>query len=536
MKLLLTVVMSITLSFSAFSQQQELNTEFRQAAEKLTALLYHIENSYVDSVSTNKLVDDAIRKMLEDLDPHSVYIPAEDVAKANEGLEGNFEGIGVQFNILKDTIIVVSPIAGGPSESLGIMAGDRIVSIEGENVAGVGITNKDVTDKLRGSKGTIVNVGISRRGTKDPLDFEIIRDEIPIYSLDASYMVNDKIGYIKLNRFSKTTMDEFTTAMKQLKANGMEDLILDLQGNGGGLLETAIDLADEFLKVNELIVYTEGRSYPRRDRSATANGDFEKGRLVVLMDEGSASASEIVAGAIQDWDRGLVVGRRSFGKGLVQRPIPLPDGSYVRLTTQKYYTPSGRCIQKSYEDGAEAYYMEKYERYETGEVFSLDSLHAPDSLKYFTDKKRIVYGGGGITPDVFVPIDTTQSTKLNTDLIRKGVMNSFAITYSNKHRKQLLKTYPTVDKFIESFEMNTVIEEFKAYTADEDSEIEWTDEQYAASEKMIKGRLEALIARNLWNYSAYYQVFNPYWPAFSHAVDILNDNSYKNYNLARTEF
>lgn len=536
MKFLLTAVITITLSFNVFSQEQELDSEFRQAAEKLTALLYHIEKSYVDSVSTNKLVDDAIRQMLVDLDPHSVYIPAEDVARANESLEGNFEGIGVQFNILKDTIIVVSPIAGGPSESLGIMAGDKIVSIEGINVAGVGITNKDVTDKLRGSKGTTVNVGIARRGTKEPLDFEIIRDEIPIYSLDASYMVDDKIGYIKLNRFSKTTMDEFTTAMKQLKASGMEDLILDLQGNGGGLLQTAIDLADEFLKANELIVYTEGKSYPRRDRSATTAGNFEKGRLVVLMDEGSASASEIVAGAVQDWDRGLVVGRRSFGKGLVQRPIPLPDGSYVRLTTQKYYTPSGRSIQKSYDEGAEAYYMEKYERYETGEVFSLDSLHAPDSLKYFTDKKRIVYGGGGITPDVFVPIDTSQSTKLNTDLIRKGVMNTFAITYTNKNRKQLLKTYPTVSEFITDLDMNPIIEEFRAYTAKEDPEIKWTEEQYAASENMIKGRLEALIARNLWNYSAYYQVFNPYWPGFEHAVEILRDNSYKNFNLAHSEF
>jgi len=414
--------------------------------------------------------------------------------------------------------------------------GDKIVSIEGENVAGVGITNKDVTDKLRGSKGTIVNVGIARRGTKGPLNFEITRDEIPIYSLDASYMVNDKIGYIKLNRFSRTTMDEFATAMKSLKSDGMEDLILDLQGNGGGLLETAIDLADEFLKANELIVYTEGRSYPRRDRTSTVKGDFEKGRLIVLMDEGSASASEIVAGAIQDWDRGLVVGRRSFGKGLVQRPIPLPDGSYVRLTTQKYYTPSGRCIQKSYDDGAEAYYMEKYERYETGEVFSIDSLHAPDSLKYFTDKKRTVYGGGGITPDVFVPIDTTQSSKLNSDLIRKGIMNSFALTYANKNRKQLKKLYASPQEFISGFDANLIMDEFKQYTLNENEDIEWTDTDFGQSEKMIKGRLEALIARNLWNTSAYYQVFNPYWPAYNHAVEILTENSYKNYNLAKSDF
>jgi|SRR5690554_5597634 len=536
MKFILAAAMSIALAFNTFSQETQLEPEFRQAAEKLTALLYHIEKSYVDSVSTNELVDDAIRHMLMELDPHSVYIPVEEVAKANEGLEGNFEGIGVQFNILKDTILVVSPIAGGPSESLGITAGDRIIAIEGKNVAGVGITNKDVSDKLRGAKGTVVNVSIKRSGVVDPIDFAITRDEIPIYSLDASYMVNDKIGYIKLNRFSKTTMDEFSTALKKLKSKGADDLILDLQGNGGGLLETAISLADEFLDANELIVYTEGRSYPRRDRNATSSGDFQKGRLIILIDEGSASASEIVAGAVQDWDRGLVLGRRSFGKGLVQRPIRLPNGSYVRLTTQKYYTPSGRCIQKTYDNGAADYYKEKFHRYETGEVFSIDSLHAPDSLKYFTENKRVVYGGGGITPDVYVPIDTSQSTKLNSNLIRKGVMNSFALTYTNANRKRLLKANPTVDKFIQQFDMKPVMEEFKNYTAKEDSTIVWDEEQYEASKNMISGRLQALIARNLWDYSAYYQVFNPYWPAFSHAVGILENDTYNTYNLAKTEF
>ncbi len=536
MKVLIAGTLALFFSLNSYSQQAQLEPEFRQAAEKLTALLYHIDHSYVDSISTNKLVDDAIRKMLSDLDPHSVYIPADEVARANEGLEGNFEGIGIQFNILHDTITVVSPIAGGPSETLGITAGDKIVSIEGENVAGVGITNKDVTDKLRGDKGTKVNVGIARHGVKEPLDFEITRDEIPIYSLDASYMVNDKIGYIKLNRFSKTTMDEFHTAINKLKANGMQDLILDLQGNGGGLLQTAVDLADQFLKDKELIVYTQGVHFPRSERDATAAGAFEKGRLVVLIDEGSASASEIVTGAVQDWDRGLVVGRRSFGKGLVQRPIPLPDGSYVRLTTQKYYTPSGRCIQKSYDDGLEAYYMEKYQRFEDGEVYSLDSLHAPDSLKYETHNNRVVYGGGGITPDVFVPIDTSQSSKLNTDLIRTGVMNTFAISYTNQNRKKLLAKYPNVKSLIAGMDMDPVIEKFKAFTANEDKDIQWSDSTYQHSEKMIKGRLEALIARSLWDYSAYYEVFNPYWPAFTHAIQVLNDDSYSDYNLEKSNF
>lgn len=512
---------------------QESGSDFQKQAEKLTALLYHIENSYVDSVSTEELVDDAIREVLEDLDPHSVYIPAKDVKKANESLEGNFEGIGIQFNILRDTITVVSPISGGPSEKLGIMAGDKIVTIDGELVAGNGVTNSDVTSKLRGDKGTKVVVGIKRRGTKKALEFEIIRDKIPIYSLDASYMATDKVGYIKLNRFAKTTMSEFYSAMSELKAAGMEDLILDLQGNGGGMLETSIQLADQFLKSGELIVYTEGRSYPRRDAKATAAGNFETGRLVVLIDEGSASASEIVSGAVQDWDRGLVVGRRSFGKGLVQRPIPLPDGSSVRLTIQKYYTPSGRCIQKPYSDGSTAYHMEKYDRYSNGELWSLDSLDFPDSLKYFTDHDRIVYGGGGITPDVFVPIDTTQSSDLNSDLIRKGVMNSFAITYTNQHRKEFLKKFPDVTAYNQGIEMDPIIKDFKKYTEKEEEEIEWTDEDYAVSEQMIKGRLKAIIARNLWDYSAYYQIFNPYWPTYKRALEVLEDGNYDTYKLAK---
>lgn len=531
----------IVASFLAFfvasiSLAQEPKPEFKSASEKLTALFYHLENSYVDTFDTDMLVDDAIKTVLQDLDPHSVYIPVEDVERANEGLEGNFEGIGIQFNILRDTITVVSPISGGPSEKLGIMAGDKIVSIEGENVAGTGITNQDVAAKLRGDKGTKVNVGIKRRGTDGALDFEIIRDKIPIFSLDAAYMATDKVGYIKLNRFSKTTMTEFSEALSDLKSQGMEDLILDLQGNGGGLLQTSIELADQFLKSNELIVYTEGRSYPRREAKATVAGGFEEGRLIVLIDEGSASASEIVSGAIQDWDRGLIVGRRSFGKGLVQRPIPLPDGSLVRLTTQKYYTPSGRCIQKPYDGGAKAYYAEKYDRYNSGELWSLDSIQFPDSLKYLTNKKRVVYGGGGITPDVFVGLDTSQSSTLNSDLIRKGIMNSFALTYTNKNRKKLLKSYDDVKAFQDGFDVNDVIPKFKVYAEKESEEIEWNDEEYATSEKMITGRLKALIARNLWDYSAYFEVFNPIWPAYQTALEILEEDNYNEYNLAKSEF
>jgi carboxyl-terminal processing protease len=536
MKRYLLALVLVSISTLTNAQTDSDQPEFRKAAEKITALLYHLENSYVDSVELNEVIDETIREMLSELDPHSVYIPAEDVQRANEGLEGNFEGIGIQFNILKDTIIVVSPIAGGPSETLGIRAGDKIVSIDGSNVAGVGITNSDVTSSLRGDKGSEVTVGIRRSGVQNVLVFDIVRDEIPLYSLDASYMATDKIGYIKINRFSKTTMDEFYAAIRSLKEQGMEDLILDLQGNGGGLLETSRRLADEFLPDSKLIVYTEGRSYPKREMKATAKGEFEDGRLIVLTNEGSASASEIVSGAIQDWDRGLIVGRRTFGKGLVQRPIPLPDGSYVRLTTQKYYTPSGRCIQKPYDEGAEAYYSEKFDRYENGELWSLDSLDLPDSLKYATDNGRVVYGGGGILPDVFVPLDTTARSELNNDLIRKGIMNSFAITYTNKERKKLKRQFPDVESFIAGFDIETAMSEFKKYSLKEDDTIEWSEEDLAKSQKMIEGRLMALIARNLWDYSAYYQVFNPYWNTYNKAIQILQEDGYNDFNLAESKF
>jgi carboxyl-terminal processing protease len=532
MKRLILVTIAVLALTVSKAQSKEDQPEFRKAAEKITALLFHLENSYVDSVELEKVVDEVIREVLGELDPHSVYIPADDVKRANEGLEGNFEGIGIQFNILRDTITVVSPISGGPSESLGIMAGDKIVSIDGENVAGTGVTNSDVTSSLRGTKGTEVTVGIRRRENSKVLIFDIVRDEIPLYSLDASYMATDKIGYIKINRFSKTTMDEFHAAIKSLKEQGMQDLVLDLQGNGGGLLETSRQLADEFISTNKMIVYTEGRSYPKREMVSTSKGEFEEGRLIVLTNEGSASASEIVSGAIQDWDRGLIVGRRTFGKGLVQRPIPLPDGSYIRLTTQKYFTPSGRCIQKPYDDGMDAYYREKFDRYESGEFWSLDSLDFPDSLKYSTENGRVVYGGGGILPDVFVPLDTTASSDLNSDLIRKGVMNSFAITYTNKQRKKLLKEFGDVGAYVDGFDIDMAVTELKEYAAREDEEIDWSEEEFNTSRKMIEGRLKALIARNLWDYSAYYEVFNPYWGTYIKAIEILKENDYNEFKLA----
>ncbi|MGB1032256.1 MAG: S41 family peptidase, partial [Flavobacteriales bacterium] len=375
-------LLAVGMLFSSLTQAQK--TDPQSTTEKFGTLLYYIEQMYVDSVDSEALTEKAIRGMLEDLDPHSSYISSSDVQDANAPLKGNFDGIGIQFNILKDTILVVSPISGGPSEKLGIQAGDKIVTVDGQVVAGVGITNNDVRDKLMGPKDTKVTVGIKRKGAKKLIDFDIIRDKIPIYSVDASYMLDDNIGYIKVNRFGKTTMQELREGLVKMKNQGMKDLVLDLQGNGGGYLQTAIEMADEFLSEQKLIVFTQGRAFPKDDFYAKREGLFEKGRLVVLIDEGSASASEIVSGAIQDWDRGLIIGRRSFGKGLVQRPVPLPDGSEVRLTVQKYYTPSGRCIQKPYDDGVEAYRNEKYDRYDSGELYSIDGVEFPDSLKYAT--------------------------------------------------------------------------------------------------------------------------------------------------------
>ncbi len=508
----------------------------KATSEKFNTLLYYIENMYVDSVDIESLVEHAMVSMLEELDPHSVYISSEELADANEPLNGSFEGIGIQFNILKDTIYVVTPISGGPSEKLGIRAGDKIVQIEGETVAGVGIKNSDVGKKLKGPKGTFVNVGVARTGEKKLITFDIERDKIPIFSLDAAYMVNKDVGYIKISRFAKTTMQELQTALIELNGQGMSDLILDLQGNGGGLLRTAIEMADEFLSEDKLIVYTEGRAFPRDDTHARVKGKFEKGKLIVLIDEGSASASEIVSGAIQDWDRGLIIGRRSFGKGLVQRPVPLPDGSAVRLTVQKYYTPAGRCIQKSYEDGIDAYRSEKYERYSNGELLTADSLEFPDSLKFYTNvKQRAVFGGGGIMPDIFVPLDTTNSSEYFSDLLRKGLTNTFALTHVDANRKALKSKYKSVDEFIPGFEVDeALMNEFLAFA---DSEgVPMDEEGFNVSKFAIETRIKALIARNMWDYSAFFQVVNVLNPAYMKAIEVLNDGTFEKMDLAHSQF
>lgn len=465
---------------------------------KLGQALSAISGMYVDSIKDTKLVESAIKGALENLDPHSVYISKDEVQSMREPLEGNFEGIGIEFQILKDTINVVQTISGAPAEKVGVLPGDKIIFIGNDKVAGVKVQNSDVFKRLRGNKGTPVFIKVRRGNQSDLIEFKIIRDKIPIYSVNVYYMVTDKIGYIKVNTFGQTTAEEFKKALRTLKSKGMKDLIVDLQGNGGGFLKTAIDLADEFLSNNKLIVYTQGLNSSRQEARATSVGDFENGRLVVLIDEYSASASEIVSGALQDWDRAVLIGRRSFGKGLVQREIDLVDGSLIRLTIARYYTPTGRCIQKSYKNGTKDYNLELMNRYNHGEFMHADSVHFSDSLKYKTlVNKRTVYGGGGIMPDIFVPLDTTEYSDYHRNLVGKGVINSTVMDYLNSNRDELKKKYTTFDAFRKGFEVNDDFLKNLQENATKEK-IPLNEKQYNNSLRIIKLQLKSLIARDLW--------------------------------------
>ncbi|NDV57625.1 S41 family peptidase [Bacteroides sp. 519] len=522
---ILLVSVGVLCSFTATSQ----NTAFR----KLQVAEYAISNLYVDAVDEDKLVEDAIVGMLEKLDPHSTYSDAEEVRKMNEPLQGNFEGIGVQFNMVEDTLLVIQPVSNGPSEKVGILAGDRIIAVNDTAIAGVKMNTEDIMSRLRGPKNTKVQLTIIRRGVNEPLFFTVVRDKIPIYSMDASYMIRPKVGYIRINRFSATTAEEFTNALKDLKKQGMADLILDLQGNGGGYLNAAIDMANEFLNQKELIVYTQGRLKEQRSEFfAHGTGNFKKGRLIVLVDEFSASASEIVSGAIQDWDRGVIVGRRTFGKGLVQRPIDLPDGSMIRLTVARYYTPAGRSIQKPYqmengETNREMYHHDLIDRYNRGEMNSADSIHFPDSVMYKTERlERTVYGGGGIMPDYFVPIDTTRYTNYHRQLAAKGVILNTSMKYVENQRIQMLNEYKNIDAFKKGFQINDdVVNLLKAQA--EEAKIEFNEEQYTISQSLIKAQLKALIARDLWDMSEYFQIMNESNESVMNALQLLEDGGYE---------
>ena len=499
--------------------------------QKVENLLQLINYAYVDSTDEERITEAAIVALLKELDPHSVYIPQKELKKMNEPLIGNFEGVGIQFNILHDTLVVVSPIPGGPSEKVGIQAGDKIVEVDKENIAGIGLQNSDVQDKLRGKKGTKVSVTVKRRGAKDLLKFTITRDEIPIFSVDASYMVDDEIGYIKINRFAEKTIIEFREGLKKLKQENVKHLILDLRGNGGGYLKSAIQLADEFLDEDKLIVYTEGLKSPKQEYFTTEKGGFEKGKLVILIDEGSASASEIVSGAIQDFDRGLIVGRRSFGKGLVQKPFSLIDGSAVRLTIARYYTPSGRSIQRPYDEGKDEYYKELTRRYEHGELVTEDSIAFPDSLKFTTlNSKRTVYGGGGIMPDVFISIDTSMISDYLSKVTREGLVNEFALEYTQDNRGKLMATYLTVKDFKNNFDAeNELLTAFVDFAAK--NEVEKDEEEITTSKTFLLTRLKAIIARNIWDSSAYYQVVSDIDNTLLKAVEEIKNNTFKKEKL-----
>ena len=493
-----------------------------ETTQKLATTMFLIDNYYVDSVDMPKVTEEAIIAMLKSLDPHSAYIAAKDVKKANEELEGSFEGIGVTYQILRDTILVVSAVPGGPSEKVGIMAGDRIVTIDGEDAFGKKINTEYVTSHLRGKKGTKVTLGIKRGDEPELIDFEVVRDKIPLKSINTYFMVDKKIGYIKLDRFAKESVEEFESALADLKKQGMKSLIFDLRGNGGGYLQTAFGLGNEFLGSGKTVVYTEGLKNPKQVYSTDKNGNFREGRLVILIDEGSASASEIVSGAIQDWDRGVLIGRRSFGKGLVQRPFNLPDGAQIRLTTARYYTPTGRCIQRSYDKGSEDYFKEMTKRLEHGEYYHADSIQFPDSLRYYTlNSGRTVYGGGGIMPDIFMPVDTTYSTKLFTDLVRKNVFNSYCIDYVLANRDKINKDYPKFEKFNKDFDVDdSMIEEFKNIA--ESKGVAWDDEQFNRSADWIKLRIKGMIAQDVWDIDKFYQVVAKDDKVIQKAIEVIN--------------
>lgn len=501
--------------------------------QKLLIAEQAIEQLYVDSVDDNKLVEDAIRGMLEKLDPHSSYSSPEETKELNEPLQGNFSGVGITFNMNRDTLYVIQTVSGGPSERVGVLAGDRIIAVNDTAIAGVKMKNSDVMKRLRGPKGTKVDITVLRLsgGETDTIPFTITRDDIPIWSVDAAYMVDSVTGYLRLNKFAADTHKEVKEAVKRLKKEGMDRLILDLTDNGGGYLQAAIDLLGELLEPGRTAVYTEGLRSPRYDAHAQPSEIrgpiFRDGRLVVMANQYSASAAEITAGAVQDWDRGVVVGRRTFGKGLVQRPIPLPDGSMIRLTVAHYYTPTGRDIQKPYAKGdEEAYSKDIEQRFNQGELMHQDSIHHVDSLRRETLlNHRTVYGGGGITPDLFVPLDTTEYTKYYRNVMAKGLINRYVISYVDGHRKELIKKYRTDSDYISNFEVTpAMLDELKSLADSE--KVEYNEEEFQRSTPLFSMVIKGLIGRDVYDNATYFKVFNTHDPIFKEALRIISSPEY----------
>ena len=488
-------------------------------SSKLENVLEFITQNYVDTIDADSLRDMTLVAMLHSLDPHSDYISAKELSTVNEPLQGNFDGIGVEFNILNDTITVVNPINGGPSEKAGIQSGDKIIKVNGALVAGIKITNKQVFSTLRGERGTKVNIQIKRNGLTKLLDFTIMRGEIPIYSVDAGYMLTATTGYIKISRFGATTYKEYLSAFNNLKKQGMKKMIIDLRGNGGGYLNAAVDITDEFLNKGMRIVYTQGQASPRREYKASDRGGYENDPLAILIDEGSASASEILAGAVQDNDRAILVGRRTFGKGLVQEQMEMLDGSAIRLTTARYYTPTGRCIQKPYNKGNAAYYEEEFNRYETGELLQEDSIKISNNVKYKTPSGKIVYGGGGITPDYFVGIDTTYRSYWLTRIAYAGFLSDFSLEEVDKNR-QAFQKYKTTTAFISEFIVtDDRINKFISYC--EKNGINKDEKSIKKGKEYLKTQLKALIGRNLFGNEAYYPISQKNDPSIAKALEVL---------------
>lgn len=525
-KFAFTLCLLVGISLLVGAQRKNNNNSM----QKLLNAQYAISNFYVDTVNNDQLIEEAIRGMLESLDPHSTYTDAKETKELEEPLQGEFSGIGIQFNMKQDTLYVIQTIVGGPSEKVGILAGDRIVTVNDTVIAGVKMKNSDIMKRLRGKKGTKVTVQVKRGNNPELITFRITRDNIPLYSVDAAYMIDNKTGYIQISRFGAKTHEEMVEAIEKLLNQGMKQLIIDLGDNGGGYLNSAVDMCNEFLNRNQLIVYTQGNNSPRQDAKADGFGNYKDMKLVVIVDQFSASASEIFSGAMQDWDRAVIVGRRTYGKGLVQRPFRFDDGSMMRLTVARYYTPSGRCIQKPYTKGDKEHYEEDLlDRSKEGEYFHIDSIQFNDSLTYRTLKnERIIYGGGGIMPDVFVPLDTTENSKYYRDMMAKGVINQFAVDYVDKNRARIKSEYTDVHDFDRRFSLTE--DDMKNFIAmGEGEKVTYNDEQYKISENLFKTVLKGLIARDVFaDPGAYTIIINHRNKDVQEALRVINDDKLYN--------
>jgi carboxyl-terminal processing protease len=530
MKKVIVLAAAVMMSFMAASSQSK-SQVLNEGTFKIARTFGLVEAFYVDTTDMDQLTEKAIVEILKNLDPHSTYISAKDVKEMNEPLTGNFEGIGVQFNLLRDTIIIIEPIAGGPSEKVGLKAGDRILTINNEKVTGIKLTTSGVRERLMGPKGSKVSITVNRRGVTYPLEFSIVRDKIPIYSLDASYMLDGQTGYIRLNKFAATTEKEFSDAIERLSKQNMQNLVLDLRGNGGGYMLAATAIAEKFFSDQKLLVFLQGRKTPRQDYKSSGAGNLSSTRVVVLTDEGSASASEILAGALQDWDRGLVVGRRTFGKGLVQNGFYLNDGSMIRLTIARYYTPTGRSIQRGYSDGYDKYIESFVKRFNNGELLYSDSIKMPDSLKFTTlVNKRTVYGGGGIMPDVFVSLDTSYNTPYFSRLFQKNIFNTFSLEYYDRNRNELLSKYKTFADFRKGFQISPDM--IKAFIEKGESEgVKFDEDQFNKSREEIMLVLKGLIATNIWELNEYYQIINQNDKVIAEALRLIEDRKIYNTTL-----